>query len=156
MNLIQRIIVWLATRFLTKQATQDLFIEKNLIGQNEGAALRDLFRRYSVTKSFSCIAMDHLSYVFSTGELAKLVFYQTVKNHVRVCPSAECNDVEEFFDKLASNEATNPMKRLANFKAILRTALYNVSEEEIAVLAQIAMTINVANRAAQVKYMETI
>lgn len=165
MNLFQRIIAWLATRFLSKANVQDLYIDKVLMGNNEAEVLRGLFSRYNslnevrsanTRKNLNTVAMNHLFYTFGTNELAKLLFYKTLKEHMRVCASVDCRDAEDLFEKLAGNTATNPMKRLATFKTILRDSLHSQSEEEISLLANIAMTINTTNHHANSRFLETI
>lgn len=151
MNLIQRIIVWLATRFLTIGSVKDLFIEKILTKEDEVEVLRNLFARYNNTasgrapggsKNLNIAAMNQLYSVFGTHELAKLLFFKTIKEQRIRCADGACDDSEltELLVKLRDNVATNPMKRLSTFKQILRTALPLTSEEEIAILAQIAMS----------------
>lgn len=165
MNLFQRIIAWLATRFLSKYNVQDLFIDKVLMGNNEALVLRGLFARYNSLddvrssapgKNLNMVTLDHLLYTFTVGELAKLLFYKTIKEQVRVCVSTDCHDTEELFKKLASNVATNPMKRLATFKMILRDNLHDLTEDEISLLANIALTVNTANFEANSSFLETI
>lgn len=165
MNLIQRIIAWLATRFLTKYHVQDLFIDQVVKGNNEVQVLRGLFARYNSRddvpssapgKNLNAVAMNHLFQSFRPGELAKFVYYKTIKENIMLCPSAECEDHKELFKKLVANDAANPMKRLATYKTILRENLHSLTETEIGVLASIAMTINHTNYEADAKFLETI
>jgi hypothetical protein len=147
MNLIQRIIVWLATRFLTNGSVVDLFIEKILAKEDATHTLRTLFNRHNNTvpgdkKNLNFIAVNHLYNIFGTHELAKLLFFKSIKEQRVRCADAACDESEldELLVKLRDNIATNPMKRLSTFKQILRTALPLTGEEEIAILAQIAMS----------------
>ena len=149
MNLIQRIIVWLATRFLTNGKVVDLFIEKILAKDGEDLTLRTLFNRHNNTvsgkkKNLNFWAMNHLYATFGTAELAKLLFFKAIKEQRTRCADAFCDEGElnELLALLRDNNASNPMKRLANFKQILRTALPFAEEQDIVILAQIAMYIN--------------
>lgn len=166
MNLIQRIIFWLATRFLTNLNIQDLFNEKILFtGNNDRQVLRQLFHRYNQTvavanrgqyKNLNTAALSHLFQTFGVAELAKFVYYKAIKENTMLCPSADCQDHKELFKKLAANDATNPMKRLATYKTILRENLHSLTETEIGVLASIAMTINHTNYESEAEFLETI
>lgn len=142
MTLIQKIVVWLVTRFLNKDQLAEVFSDRYFTPGKERAELAYLYNRYAqratsknTPVSFNAVALDHLVMNFYGADLYALIYLMTIH---RTFSGENKEAVLNFLKRIEEACAiSNRMKRHAEIKAILRAEL-PVDETDLTILAHAA------------------
>jgi hypothetical protein len=151
-----RFITWWLLSFLSKVDLLKLVSKRLMTPGRDRIVMQDLYTIHDEERegkidyiSFNALCLDSLLKQFGIKHLSGIIYLETIRLNAICCADPSCDGLLPLFESIEVAVAEkNYLKRLTNVKKILREALFDLPEADIALLAHAAIEADYAPNVA--------